>query len=92
LISCCTGRKCSPYGIKVWVKSFKPLFSPVELKKLGIPLYSPDKAIKALRTEGIDMLQFPTNILDRRFENAGVFKLVDEKQKLYIFEAFFFRD
>ncbi|MBU4013872.1 MAG: aldo/keto reductase [Proteobacteria bacterium] len=59
------------------------------VEKIGISVYSPDKAIQALNTEGIIMVQLPTNILDRRFENAGVFKLADEKRKtIYIRSVF----
>jgi len=59
------------------------------VEKIGISVYSPDKAIEALNTDGIDMLQLPSNILDRRFENAGVFKLADEKRKtIYVRSVF----
>jgi len=59
------------------------------VKYIGISVYSPDKAIQALNTEGIDMVQLPTNILDRRFETAGVFQIADEKGKqIYIRSIF----
>ena len=60
-----------------------------KVKHIGISVYSPEKAIQALSTEGIDMVQLPTNILDRRFENAGVFALADKKnKKIYIRSVF----
>lgn len=58
-------------------------------EKVGISVYSPDKAIEALNTNGIDMIQIPTNILDRRFENAGVFKLADEKKRQVYIRSIF---
>jgi len=59
------------------------------VEKIGISVYSPDKAVQALKTECIDMVQLPTNILDRRFERAGVFNLADEKRKtIYIRSVF----
>ncbi len=59
------------------------------VKYIGISVYSPDKAIQALNTEGIDMVQLPTNILDRRFETAGVFRLAGKKRKkIYIRSVF----
>jgi aryl-alcohol dehydrogenase-like predicted oxidoreductase len=59
------------------------------VKQTGVSVYSPDKAIQALNTEGIDMVQLPMNILDRRFENAGVFQLADKKKKqIYIRSVF----
>jgi aryl-alcohol dehydrogenase-like predicted oxidoreductase len=59
------------------------------IKHIGISVYSPDKAIQALNTEGIDMVQLPTNILDRRFEKAGIFQLAnEERKKIYIRSVF----
>jgi len=59
------------------------------VEKIGISIYSPGKAIQALKTEGLDMVQLPTNILDRRFENARVFQLADKKKKqIYIRSIF----
>jgi len=51
------------------------------VKKIGISVYSPDKAIQALNTEGINIVQLPANILDRRFENVGVYKLAYKMKK-----------
>lgn len=59
------------------------------VEKIGISIYLPDNAVKALKTEGIDMVQLPANILDRRFENAGVFKLADEKKKTIYIRSIF---
>jgi len=57
--------------------------------KVGVSVYSPEMALQALNTDGIDMVQLPTNVLDRRFENAGVFRLADKKQKqIYIRSVF----
>ena len=59
------------------------------VKHIGVSVYSPDKAIQALNAEGIDMVQLPCNILDRRFENAGVFHLAEKKKKqIYIRSVF----
>ena len=65
------------------------LSSSGRVKHIGISVYSPDKAIEALNTDGIDIIQLPTNILDRRFEKAGVFELAKEKKKsIYIRSVF----
>lgn len=59
------------------------------VKQIGVSVYSSQKAVQALNTDGIDIIQIPTNILDRRFENAGVFKLADKKKKrIYIRSVF----
>lgn len=56
---------------------------------IGVSLYSPQMAIKALNTDGIDIIQVPSNILDRRFEKAGVFEIAKAKKKeVYIRSVF----
>lgn len=51
----------------------------------GVSVYNPKKALQALATEGLDFVQLPTNILDRRFESAGVFELASKLEKrIYI--------
>lgn len=55
------------------------------VEQVGVSVYSPKKAIQALNTEGISIVQLPTNILDRRFEKAGVFDLAEDAGKtIYI--------
>lgn len=39
---------------------------------LGVSVYSPEAALAALRHPLIDRVQLPSNLLDRRFEQAGV--------------------
>lgn len=41
--------------------------------RIGISIYIPEKALKALVNETIDIIQIPTNLLDQRFFMAGVF-------------------
>jgi len=48
---------------------------------VGVSVYSPEKALVALKADGISMVQLPSNLLDRRFEKAGVFELAKEKEK-----------
>ncbi len=79
--------------LSLWDKGLAEILhgfvSSGRVRHIGISVYSPDKAIQALNTEGIDMVQLPTNILDRRFEKAGVFKLADKKRKrIYIRSVF----
>jgi len=49
--------------------------------KVGVSVYSPERALAAIDTEGIDIVQVPTNILDRRFEKAGVFRQAEARNK-----------
>jgi aryl-alcohol dehydrogenase-like predicted oxidoreductase len=60
-----------------------------KVKNTGVSVYSPDKALEALCTDGINMVQVPSNILDRRFQKEGVFELAKKKQKqVYIRSVF----
>jgi|WetSurMetagenome_2_1015567.scaffolds.fasta_scaffold00106_6 aryl-alcohol dehydrogenase-like predicted oxidoreductase len=73
-------------GIKDILRGF---VSAGKVKKIGVSLYSPGKALEALNIEGIDMIQIPSNILDRRFERAGVYELALRKKKqVYIRSVF----
>lgn len=79
--------------LTLWDKGIYEILSSFVLagkvKFIGISVYSPDKAIEALNTEGIDFIQIPTNILDRRFENAGVFDIADKKKKMVYIRSIF---
>jgi aryl-alcohol dehydrogenase-like predicted oxidoreductase len=60
---------------------FSSFVSSGVVQHIGISIYSPEKAIAAVNTEGIDIVQLPANILDRRFENTGIFDLPGSKGK-----------
>ena len=58
-------------------------------RRVGVSLYSPERALEALRKEEVSFIQIPTNILDCRFEAAGVFQLADNLGKdVYIRSVF----
>lgn len=59
------------------------------VEHIGISVYSPERALQVLEMDGIDIIQIPTNILDRRFENVGVLTRANEnKKQIYIRSAF----
>lgn len=59
------------------------------VKNIGVSIYSPERAVQALKTDHISIVQLPSNILDRRFEDAGVFELADRLQKtVYVRSVF----
>jgi len=59
------------------------------VKHVGVSVYSPEKALHALQLDLIDMVQLPTNVLDRRFQNAKIFELAEQKgKKIYIRSVF----
>ncbi|MBU1055039.1 MAG: aldo/keto reductase [Proteobacteria bacterium] len=71
--------------LNLWEKGLGEIFQGFVAqgltRYLGVSVYSPEMAILGLNTDGIDMIQLPSNILDRRFENAGVFDLAKELGK-----------
>ncbi|NQT47407.1 MAG: aldo/keto reductase [Chloroflexi bacterium] len=59
------------------------------VEHIGVSVYSPRKALDALRIDGITTVQVPSNILDRRFENAGVFQLAESELKVVFVRSVF---
>lgn len=55
------------------------------VKYVGVSVYTPSRALQAVRTQGIDCVQLPANILDRRCARTGVFALAAQlKKKVYV--------
>ncbi len=70
-------------------KSLRALVLDGVVQHLGVSLYTPVKALRALELDIVDMIQVPANILDLRFAEAGVFNLAKEKRKrVYIRSVF----
>jgi len=69
-------------GLRFWAEGLgnvlQGLVTKGKVKLIGGSFYTPQKALEALGFDGIDMVQVPANILDRRFEDAGVFKKARE--------------
>uniref|UniRef100_A0A6M3JUW0 Putative aldo-keto reductase family protein n=1 Tax=viral metagenome TaxID=1070528 RepID=A0A6M3JUW0_9ZZZZ len=63
------------------VEIFIALKSFLQVKKIGVSVYHPEYAIQALNIKEIDIVQFPGNVFDRRFERLGVFRLAEKKGK-----------
>lgn len=60
-----------------------------KVRKVGVSVYSPGKALEALGIDGMDIIQVPSNILDRRFERQGIFELAFRKKKqIYVRSVF----
>jgi aryl-alcohol dehydrogenase-like predicted oxidoreductase len=79
--------------LPLWHKGLAETLSKLSAKgmfqKVGVSVYAPAKAIEAINTEGIDMVQIPTNILDRRFEKTDIFEIAKAKKKeVYIRSIF----
>jgi aryl-alcohol dehydrogenase-like predicted oxidoreductase len=79
--------------LDLWDKGLKKNLMAIvdsgRVKHIGISVYSPGKAVRALNTDGISMVQLPTNIFDRRFEKTGVFDLADDLRKTIYIRSIF---
>lgn len=70
-------------------KTLQTLVLDGAIQHVGVSLYTPAMALRALESDILEMIQVPANILDRRFADAGVFKLANEKKKqVYIRSVF----
>lgn len=75
-----------PNGLGEILRGF---VSAKKVKHIGISVYSPEKALEAIKTEGIDILQVPANILDRRFDKGGIFEQAqDMNKRIYVRSVF----
>jgi len=61
--------------------ALRRLVAQGKVKLIGISFYTPQKALDALDIDGINVIQVPANVFDRRFEDAGVFKKAQERGK-----------
>lgn len=79
--------------LDLWKKGLEEnlmgIISSGRVKNMGVSVYSPERAVQALNTEGISMVQLPTNVIDRRFEKAGVFQLSDDVGKTIYIRSIF---
>lgn len=59
------------------------------MNNVGISVYLPEFALQAIRSNIVDIVQFPSCILDRRFEKAGTFEFAkDRKKEIYLRNIF----
>ena len=81
--------------LALWSRGLKLIIDKIlssgKAMHFGVSVYSPHKAIEAMEIDEIDIIQFPYNILDRRFERAGVFDVAVKKKKKSISAVYFFR-
>jgi len=58
-------------------------------RRVGVSVYAPDAAMRAICLDGVDVLQGPASVLDRRLEAAGVFELARERGCLVYLRSVF---
>ena len=60
-----------------------------KVDSVGVSVYAPLKAIDALSHDIFQIIQVPGNVLDRRFEDIGVFNLAREKGRTVFVRSVF---
>ena len=50
-------------------------------QRIGVSIYTPEQASEALKYKCIDIIQIPYNVMDRRLEYSGFFKMVHDSGK-----------
>jgi aryl-alcohol dehydrogenase-like predicted oxidoreductase len=63
-------------------KALDNIISKRLVEKVGVSVYTPARALQALHSPGLDCVQIPSNIFDRRFEKAGIFELAERFGKI----------
>ncbi|MFQ5740643.1 MAG: aldo/keto reductase [Acidobacteriota bacterium] len=59
------------------------------LRHAGVSVYSPEEALQALSTPGVDAIQLPSSVLDQRFLRANVFaRAQDQDVALFVRSVF----
>ena len=51
------------------------------VSRIGVSVYSPKRALQAIEIDGLDMIQVPANVFDRRMKRAGVFERAQKRKK-----------
>jgi len=51
------------------------------ITRIGVSVYSPDRALQALKMDELDVIQVPANVFDRRVKRAGVFEYAQKVKK-----------
>ncbi|MFH1282527.1 MAG: aldo/keto reductase [bacterium] len=80
-------------GMDYWDKGLgvilKELITEGKTKSLGASFYTPKKVLEILDVEGVNVFQIPSNILDSRFENFGVFEKAEKLGKDILIRSIF---
>jgi len=74
---------------ETFFETMKKLKSEGLIQKSGISIYSPREALNLITHPGIDMIQMPLNILDRRWIDEGIFEKAKENNTQLFFRSIF---
>lgn len=84
-----THRSSSITDWKVFARQIKSFAPDVLVQNIGVSLYSPDEAMQYLDNEFVDIIQIPTNVLDKRLINLGFFEKAEEHRKIIFIRSIY---
>jgi len=84
-----THRSSSVTDWERFSKHINSLDSGKLVQHFGVSLYSPEEAMKFVDNEFIDIIQIPTNILDKRLIRNGFFERAIENNKIIFIRSVF---
>lgn len=64
------------------IKAIINMKHPRVINKIGVSVYTPREAEEALHYNGLDIIQVPYNVLDRRLDRSGFFQKAKERGKI----------
>jgi len=70
-------------------RSLHDLVKAGRVEQIGVSVYTPERALQALQSDFIDLIQAPANLFDHRFLHAGVFRIAEEKRKSVYIRSIF---
>ncbi len=70
-------------------KVLRELIDSGKVAALGVSVYTPARASQALGLDLMDLVQLPANILDHRFEQAGIFEKARETGRTVLIRSVF---
>ncbi|MDO8435348.1 MAG: aldo/keto reductase [bacterium] len=92
-ISCLSALLVRRACMEAWHKGLYEILRECQesgmVERVGVSVYTPDEALEALACEGVDIVELPTNVLDRRFERAGVFERAHAVGKMVYIRSVF---
>ena len=79
--------------LALWDQGVGKVFDSIKkaglIQNLGVSVYSPEKAMQALELDGLNMIQVPGNVFDRRFEKEGFFEAAKASGRMVYVRSIF---
>ena len=74
---------------KSFLTAIKTLKNEGHIINSGVSVYTPEDALKVIKNNGVDILQIPINILDKRWLDRGIIEEANENNIQVFFRSIF---